>query len=163
MKGFPISVESDRIGEQNRFGEISMKTGGKRMKKITMIFGLIFVIAAATFAGCSSVRQLPTIPGQAGPGNSQVQATLLGEHDHWDVSRGCYYSVQYQVFNTGNTTVRNVKLYVQLVHINDNAVRDSKEIYVGTLEPGSSSTVTAELDGECIRDYNTQAVPIYDT
>ena len=124
---------------------------------------LIFVITAVTFAGCSSVRQLPAIPGQAGLENSQVQATLLGEHDHWDISRGCYYSVQYQVFNTGNTTARNVKLYVELVHINDNAVRDSKEIFVGNLGPGTSQTITAELDGECLRDYNTQAVPVYDT
>ncbi|HTY14345.1 MAG TPA: hypothetical protein VMC42_01420 [Methanoregulaceae archaeon] len=132
------------------------------MKKTSMILCMIFVIAGATFAGCSSVRQLPTIPGQVGAGNSQVQATLLNEHDHWDVSQGCYYSVQYQVFNTGNTTARNVKLYVELIHLNDNAIRDSKEIYVGTLGPGSSQTVTAELDGECLRDYNTQAVPVYD-
>jgi hypothetical protein len=133
------------------------------MKKFSMILCMIFVIVAASFAGCSSVRQLPTIPGQAGAGASQIQATLQNEHDHWDVSRGCYYSVQYQVFNTGNTTARNVKLYVQLVHINDNAIRDSKEIFVGNLGPGMSQTVTAELDGECTRDYNTQALPVYDT
>ena len=133
------------------------------IRRVTILLSLILVIAAMMFAGCSSVRQLPAIPGQAGSGNTQVQATLLNEHDHWDVSRGCYYSVQYQVFNTGNTTARNVKLYVQLVHINDNAVRDSKEIFVGNLGPGMSQTVTAELDGECIRDYNTQAVPTFDT
>ncbi|HVP95466.1 MAG TPA: hypothetical protein VMS89_09900 [Methanoregulaceae archaeon] len=132
------------------------------MKPIAIVLALIFVFATITLAGCSSVRQLPTPPGQAGPQYSPVQATLLGEHDHWDVSRGCYYTVQYQVFNTGNTTARNVKLFVELVHINDNAVRDSKEIFIGTLEPGTSSTVTAELDGECLRDYNTRAVPVYD-
>jgi hypothetical protein len=133
------------------------------MKPIALILILILVGTTAVLAGCSSVRQVPTVPGPAGPGYSPVQATLLGEHDHWDVSRGCYYSVQYQVFNTGNTTARNVRLYVELVHVNDNAVRDSKEIYVGTLDPGTSATVMAELDGECIRDYNTRAVPVYDT
>jgi hypothetical protein len=132
------------------------------MKPIALILFLLLISATIALTGCSSVKQVPTMPGQAGPGYSPVQATLLGEHDHWDVSRGCYYSVQYQVFNTGNATARNVRLYVELVHINDNAVRDSKEIYVGTLGPGTSSTVTAELDGECIRDYTTLAVPVYD-
>ncbi len=141
----------------------SEKTTGKpRRKPIAMVLTMVLVFTMITLAGCSSVRQLPAPPGQAGSQNSPVQATLINEQDHWDVSRGCYYSVQYQVFNTGNTTARNVKLYVELVHINDNAIRDSKELYVGTLGPGSSSTVTAELDGECLRDYNTQAVPVYD-
>jgi len=138
------------------------KKGTTVRKPAATVLLLALVFTLITLAGCSSVRQLPALPGQGGPQNSLVQATLVDEHDHWDVSRGCYYSVEYQVFNTGNTTARNVKLYVELVHINDNAIRDSKEIYVGTLGPGSSQTVTAELDGECLRDYNTQAVPVYD-
>ena len=131
--------------------------------KPNVIFLIIFLVfAAASVAGCSSVKQIPSVPDQAGYHYSPVQATLLEENDHWDVSRGCYYTVEYQVFNTGNTTVRNVILYVELVHINDNAIRDSKEVFVGSLEPGTSSTVTVDLDGECLKDYNTQAVPVYD-
>lgn len=142
--------------------KLSKLAENPRTRPATLLLVLILVLSATSLAGCSSVRQIPVSPGQGGSQNSQVQATLVDEHDHWGISRGCYYSVQYQVFNTGNTTARNVKLYVQLTHINDNAVRDSKEIFVGNLGPGASQTVTAELDGECTKDYNTQAIPVYD-
>jgi uncharacterized membrane protein len=131
------------------------------MRLQVMFLTILLVCTATAFAGCSSVTQ---IPAASEPSNhySAVQATLLGENDHWDLSRGCYYTVNYQVYNIGNTTARNVRLDVELVHANDNALRDSKEVFVGSLEPGTSSTVAVELDGECLRDYNTRAVPVYD-
>lgn len=111
-------------------------------------------------AGCSSLNSVDTY--NQGSQTSQVQATLLKQSEDWGITRGCYYTVQYQVFNTGSVPAKNIRLGVMLVHINDNAVRDSRDIYIGTLGPGTSTTVAVELDGECIKDYNVRAVPVYD-
>jgi hypothetical protein len=130
------------------------------MKSIGPAILLLFVFTLLMVAGCSSLSNINSYD-QSGP-SSQVQATLLKQGENWGITRGCYYTVQYQVFNTGSTPAKNVRLGVMLVHINDDAVRDSRDIYIGTLEPGSSTTVAVELDGECLKDYNLRAVPVYD-
>ena len=122
---------------------------------ILLVMGILLMIA-----GCSSLSSVSTYDQNSQ--SSQVQATLLKQGENWGITRGCYYTVQYQVFNTGSTPARNVRLGVMLVHINDNAIRDSRDIYIGTLEPGSSTTVAVELDGECLKDYNVRAVPVFD-
>lgn len=111
-------------------------------------------------AGCSSIQSVQSY--DEGGKDQEVQVTLLKGSADWGISRGCYYTVQYQVFNTGTVPAKNVRLGVMLVHINDNAVRDSRDIYIGTLVPGASTTVAVELDGECLKDYNVRAVPVYD-
>lgn len=121
---------------------------------------VLFAGFSILVAGCSSLNSVGTY--DQGSQASQVQATLLRQQEDWGISRGCYYTVQYQVYNTGRTPVNNVKLGVMLIHINDDAVRDSRDIYIGTLAPGESTTVTAELDGECLKDYNVRAVPVYE-
>jgi hypothetical protein len=122
---------------------------------ILLLLGISLMVA-----GCSSLDSVRTYDqsGQV----SQVQATLLKQNEDWGITRGCYYTVQYQVFNTGSVPAKNVRLGVMLTHINDNAVRDSRDIYIGTLAPGASTTVAVELDGECLKDYNVRAVPVYE-
>jgi uncharacterized protein YceK len=130
------------------------------MKPARLALLLLFIGTSIMVAGCSSLNSVDTY--NQGSQTSQVQASLLKQSGDWGITRGCYYTVQYQVFNTGSTPAKNVRLGVMLVHINDNAVRDSRDIYIGTLEPGTSTTVAVELDGECLKDYNVRAVPVYD-
>ena len=130
-----------------------MKTAGLAL--IVLCIGTSIMVA-----GCSSLNSVGTY--DQGGQVTQVQATLLKNSEDWGIIRGCYYTVQYQVFNTGSAPARNVRLGVMLVHVNDDAVRDSRDIYIGTLAPGASTTVAVELDGECLKDYNVRAVPVYD-
>jgi uncharacterized protein YceK len=130
------------------------------MKPARLALLLLIIGTSMMVAGCSSLNSVDTY--NQGSQTAQVQATLLKQSGDWGITRGCYYTVQYQVFNTGSTPAKNVRLGVMLVHINDNAVRDSRDIYIGTLEPGTSTTVAVELDGECLKDYNVRAVPVYD-
>jgi uncharacterized protein YceK len=130
------------------------------MKPAALALIVLFIGTSVMVAGCSSLSNVQTY--NQGAQTSQVQATLLRQHEDWGITRGCYYTVQYQVFNTGSVPARNVRLGVMLVHINDGAVRDSRDIYIGTLAPGASTTVAIELDGECLKDYNVRAVPVFD-
>ena len=130
------------------------------MKPAGLALVLLFAGITIMVAGCSSLGSVGTY--DQGDQTSKVQATLLTQHEDWGITRGCYYTVQYQVYNTGSTPANNVKLGVMLIHINDNAVRDSRDIYIGTLAPGASTTVAVELDGECLKDYNIRAVPVYE-
>jgi hypothetical protein len=132
----------------------------KMMRPAGLALILLFVGTSILVAGCSSLNNVQSY--DQGIQTSQVQATLLRQQGDWGITRGCYYTVQYQVFNTGTTPAKNVRLGVMLVHINDDAVRDSRDIYIGTLAPGASTTVAVELDGECLKDYNVRAVPVYD-
>ncbi len=130
------------------------------MKPAGLAIIILFAGVTIMAAGCSSLSSVGTY--DHGGQTSQVQATLQKQSEDWGITRGCYYTVQYQVYNTGSTPVNNVKLGVMLVHINDDAVRDSRDIYIGTLAPGASTNVAIELDGECLKDYNVRAVPVYD-
>jgi uncharacterized protein YceK len=130
------------------------------MRPAGLILILFFVGTSILVAGCSSLNNVQSY--DQGAQTSQVQTTLLRQQGDWGIARGCYYTVQYQVYNTGTTPAKNVRLGVMLVHINDDAVRDSRDIYIGTLAPGASTTVAVELDGECLKDYNVRAVPVYD-
>ncbi len=130
------------------------------MKPAALALIVLFIGTSVMVAGCSSLSNVQTY--NQGAQTSQVQATLLRQHEDWGITRGCYYTVQYQVYNTGSTSAKNVRLGVMLVHINDDAVRDSRDIYIGTLTPGTSTTVAVELDGECLKDYNVRAVPVYE-
>jgi hypothetical protein len=132
----------------------------KIMRTSGLALLLLFILTSLVVAGCSSLNNVQSY--DQGNQVPQVQATLLRQQGDWGITRGCYYTVQYQVFNTGTTPAKNVRLGVMLIHINDDAVRDSRDIYIGTLAPGSSTTVAVELDGECLKDYNVRAVPVYD-
>lgn len=100
--------------------------------------------------GCIS-RLADTGPVQSGVGS--VGATLLSQQSHWSPVEGCYWTVTYQVYNSGNTTSAGQMVRVELVNTRNLVVRDSKTVFVGPLKGGESMPVTALLDGECIGDY----------
>lgn len=130
------------------------------MKIAGLAITLLFVSFTILATGCSSLNSVGTY--DQGSQTSMVQATMQKQSEDWGITRGCYYTVQYQVYNTGSAPVSNVKLGVMLMHINDGAIRDSRDIYIGTLPPGASTTVAVELDGECLKDYTVRAVPVYE-
>jgi hypothetical protein len=130
------------------------------MKPAGLVLILLFLGTIVMTAGCSTMNSVGTY--DQGNQDSQVQATMLRQSENWGITRGCTSTVQYQVFNKGSTPAKNVRLGVMLIHINDNAVRDSRDVYIGTLDPGASTTVAVELDGECLKDYNVRAVPVFD-
>ncbi len=130
------------------------------MRNRIPIFILILLTAIFT-AGC--ITDLHPIPNvQAGNDLGQiVEASLVSAKGEYSVARGCYWTAQYQVFNKGTTTTKNVQIQVELVNGQTNAVRDSKSVFVGTIAPGESRTVTVDLDGECFKEYGLRAIPVF--
>jgi hypothetical protein len=128
-------------------------------KRFFIVFlGLITV--AILMAGCLSVPGLSS-PGTFEPGKEDgVSVNLVSSEPDFSLTRGCFWDVSVQVFNTGQTEARNVEVYLELVDSTSGAVRDSREVYVGALLPGEAKTVSAELDGDCINEYTLRAVPV---
>ncbi len=120
----------------------------------------VFLVGGILLAGCLSVPRL-TPPGPVEPGTEQrVGINLLRAEADFSPTRGCIWAVTVQVYNTGNTTTNNVQVYLELVDAGSGAVRDSRAVFVGSLAPGESKTVGAELDGDCINEYGLRAVPV---
>ncbi|MBP1927859.1 hypothetical protein J2741_000406 [Methanolinea mesophila] len=110
-------------------------------------------------AGCVSA---PVSTGQdrydLGNGQ-QVSVYFVGQNSDWTFSRGCTWTATYQVSNTGQVGTGPIQVNIELVNADSGAVRDSRTIFVGTLAPGQSQPVVAELDGECAEDYTVRAIP----
>ncbi|MDD1708098.1 MAG: FxLYD domain-containing protein, partial [Methanoregulaceae archaeon] len=70
------------------------------------------------------------------------------------------WEVTLQVYNTGEAEVRNVNLHLELVDADSAAVRDSIDIFAGTIPGGESRIIKAELDGDCINEYLLRANPV---
>ncbi|HQI14297.1 MAG TPA: hypothetical protein PK254_03925 [Methanolinea sp.] len=126
---------------------------------------LIMCLAALVFlscAGCVSVlTQADGERGDAGAGNgTAMRAILVRQNADWGISRGCTWETTFQVYNPGTTEERNVFLHVELVNADTGAVRDTKELYLGTISPGEERIVTLELDGECLKEYTVRAIPL---
>jgi uncharacterized protein YceK len=122
-------------------------------------------LAALVFlscAGCVSVlTQADGERGDTGAGNGTAMRAILVRQDaDWGISRGCTWETAFQVYNPGTTEERNVFLHVELVNADTGAVRDSKDLYLGTIGPGEERVVTLELDGECLRQYTVRAIPL---
>lgn len=49
---------------------------------------------------------------------------------------------------------------MELVDAVTGAVRDSLQVYAGSLAPGESKVILAELDGDCINEYMLNAYPV---
>ncbi len=128
--------------------------------------GRFFVAAVAVLvgsiliSGCLSVPHL-TPPGPIEPGEEQrVGINLFSAEADFSLTRGCFWAVTVQVYNTGNVSAENVQVYLELMDAVSGAVRDSHAVYVGGLGPGESKTIGAELDGDCLSEYNLRAVPV---
>jgi hypothetical protein len=120
----------------------------------------VMVACGMVLAGCLSV------PGLSAPGSFEtakdegVSVNLLRSEPDFSLTRGCIWAVTVQVYNTASVSADNVQVYLELVDAVSGAVRDTRTLYVGSLAPGESKTVIAELDGDCINEYGLRAVPV---
>jgi len=129
--------------------------------KLVRIFCLFLVLSGILSAGCISV---PELPGdgifEAGAGVEGVSVNLVQSEPTFSMSRGCVWEVTLQVFNTGEVEVRNVNLHLEMVDTESGVIRDSMDIFTGTVPGGESRIVAAELDGDCINEYTLRATPV---
>jgi hypothetical protein len=130
------------------------------MKPSRVLF-VLFVLSALLSAGCISVPELPGDGDfEAKSGVEGVSVNLIRSEPTFSMSRGCVWEVTLQVINTGEAEVRNVNLHLEMVDTESAAVRDSMDIFAGTIPSGESGTVMAELDGDCINEYTLRATPV---
>jgi len=126
-----------------------------------MVLVLLLVLAGVLSAGCISV---PELPGDgdfvAGTGVPDVSVNLVRSEPSMSPSRGCVWEVTLQVYNTGEAEMKNVNLHIELVDTESAAVRDSMDIFAGTISGGGSRIIKAELDGDCINEYLLRANPV---
>jgi hypothetical protein len=92
----------------------------------------------------------------------ELHTNLVDQDSHWSLSKGVYYSVSYQVYNSGDGAAKNVYLNVQLVLDGSEIIDDSKQVYIGTLAPGASQTVSLDLDGDYDKSYRVRATATHD-
>ncbi len=114
-------------------------------------------------AGCtSSGSSFSGTPVEKYMPHPDVKTSLIDQDSDWSFSKGVYYGVTYQVYNVGDGAAKNVYLTIKLTRSGSNVVDDSKRIYVGTLQPGASTTVSADLDGDYDKEYNIHSSVSYD-
>lgn len=146
-----------------------MSTDNRTLQVTTMIRSRISLITLTTLVllgfsisgGCLSVlSQAGTGESASNANGTSVRATLLDQDADWGPSRGCVWTATFQVSNPGSTAVQGVTLHLELVNAKNGAVRDTKDIFVGTIGPGSAKEARVTLDGECLDEYTIRAVPI---
>ena len=131
------------------------------MRRILLMCCLLSITLA--LAGCvSTLHAIEPATGNYSNQISPVQVNFISQNGDWSFSRGCFWTVRFQVYNAGDAGVKNVQLHIELANADTGTIRDARDIYVGTLAPGASSTVATELDGECTNIYNVQAIPSYE-
>jgi len=129
------------------------------MRKGPLILVFFLALSTIMLPGCVSVPDLAG-PGPAGKEVSGVSVNLVRSGADVSVSRGCFWTVTVQVYNHGEVEARNVNVQLELVDAGTGAVRDTMEVYAGTLAPGESRMILAELDGDCINEYTLNAYPV---
>ena len=114
---------------------------------------IIAVLGAVLLsAGCT---------GSGTAGNDASQGALRTHYDYkegWGFTLGCYGKVTGYVYNAGNVPADNVQLNFNMINTRSGTIRDSKSIFIGSLDAGQSRTYEAILDGECTEDYRVEAV-----
>jgi hypothetical protein len=129
------------------------------MRKGPLILVFFLALSTIMLPGCVSVPDLAG-PGPAGKEVSGVSVNLVRSGADFSVSRGCFWTVTVQVYNHGEVEARNVNVQLELVDAGTGAVRDTMEVFAGTLAPGESRMILAELDGDCINEYTLNAYPV---
>ena len=128
-----------------------------RKEPILLIFFLI--LSSVILSGCVSVPDLAG-SGPVGKEVAGVSINLIKSEPSWSFSRGCFWTITLQVYNHGDIEARNVNVQMELVDAGTGAVRDTLQVYVGSLAPGESKMILADLDGECINEYTLNAYPV---
>jgi hypothetical protein len=112
-----------------------------------LMVGMLFiVIALATTAAC--LTTVTVQDSSEGPLHAHYQY-----QDSWSLSLGCYEHLTGYVYNAGNISAGNIRINFNLVDIRTGTIRDSKQIFIGTLAPGDTVGYETMLDGECSQDY----------
>jgi predicted small secreted protein len=115
------------------------------MKQIAII--VLLLIASAFLAGCT---------GTTAAGQDIAQDPIRAHFEHhgdWTPGTGCYEKVTGYAYNAGNTTMDRVMVNFNLINTQTGTIRDSREIYIGSLLAGQSATFETDLNGECTQDY----------
>ena len=115
------------------------------MKKNAIV--ILLIIAAVVLAGCT------TTPTAGQETSRDTIRAHFAYHESWSPGLGCYDKVSGYAYNTGNTTVDNVALNLNLVNIPTGTIRDSRSVFIGTMGAGQSVTFEMVLDGECTQAY----------
>jgi len=119
--------------------------------KATLVI-VILLVGVLLAAGCTDT-------GTAGRDASQGSVrTHYDYKEGWGFTLGCYGRVTGYAYNAGNTSADNVQLNFNMINTRTGTIRDSKSIFLATLEAGQSRTYEAVLDGECTDDYKVEAV-----
>jgi hypothetical protein len=130
------------------------------MNKWVLITAAGLIAFTLLLSGCVSVPDLSGTGSFESGKIDGVGVNLIRSEPDFSLTRGCIWTTTVQVFNTGQTEVPNVQVYIELVDAESGAVRDTRTVYVGALAPGESRTISADLDGDCINEYNLRAVPV---
>lgn len=121
---------------------------------ISRIFigGCIVLLLAAFVLGAGCLSETVA--------NDTSSGTLHAHFEHadsWSPGLGCYAHATGYVYNAGNASADNVRLDLNLVNTKTSAIRDSRQVYIGTLAPGQTQSFETTLDGECTQDYRVEA------
>ena len=119
-------------------------------KNITLIFALILV-GTVFLAGCTN---------NASGGQDVSTGTLKAHFEYkesWSVGQGCYGKVTGYAFNAGAGPADGVVLNFNLIDTKTGTIRDSRQVFFGTIAPGESRNYETVLDGECTEDYRVDA------
>ncbi|MDD1701955.1 MAG: hypothetical protein LUQ31_03100 [Methanoregula sp.] len=115
--------------------------------------GIIAALLLAAFvlgAGCLS----ETVANDTSSGTLHAHYEYA---DSWSPGLGCYAHVTGYVYNAGNTSAGNVQPDFNLVNSKTSSIRDSRQIFIGTLASGQTQSFETNLDGECSQDYRVEA------
>ena len=123
------------------------------MKKIFVLLLSFLCIFCVASAGCVDVVNSVV-------GSPNVGVSITDYMDGFDFSRGAYYTVQYQVYNSGNAPANNVVLHASLERGNG-YIEDVQDVYIGQLKPGQSVYRTVNLDGSMGYSYTFKGSASY--
>ncbi|MDD1707108.1 MAG: hypothetical protein LUO81_02820 [Methanoregulaceae archaeon] len=129
------------------------------MRKETILLIFFLILSSVILSGCVSVPDLAG-SGPVGKEVAGVSINLIKSEPSWSFSRGCFWTITLQVYNYGDIEARNVNVQMELGDAGTGAVRDTLQVYVGSLAPGESKMILADLDGECINEYTLNAYPV---
>ena len=114
-------------------------------------FAITTLVAMALLAGCASTP--------SGSGADIAGGAVRAHYEHhgeWSFGLGCFEKVTGYAYNAGNTTAPDVRLNFNLIDTRTGTIRDSRSVFIGTLQAGQSQTFASDLDGECLPDYRVE-------
>ncbi len=119
-------------------------------KQVILIFALMLT-GTILLAGCTNTAS----------GGQDVSSGTLKAHfeykESWSLGQGCYGKVTGYAFNAGDASADSVVLNFNLIDTKTGTIRDSRQVFIGSIDSGQSRTYETVLDGECTEDYRVDA------